>query len=113
MRRTILNMIVILVCGIMEYLIWVSVEDIKSLKSRGGDEINVQGTLTLKVNGQDKTYSDGRYVMTETGLVKMEWYWMYQYQMFLYPFPLVLALILIAGGAYFEHKGAKNEATTQ
>jgi len=86
--------LIVILGVVLEILVLVAIYDTHRKISAGGDIIHVEGQIPFTIDGVQKTYSPGTYVMTRAGLVRMYWYWVYQYWYLTVPLPIVLALII-------------------
>jgi len=94
MKQTII--VLALICLLAEALALFKIQDIGQRVSGPGDVVTFASDgITMKVDGQDRTFNKGTYVMTSAGLVPLDWYWVYQYWYLTATLPIVAALLLL------------------
>lgn len=94
MKQTIIVLAILSL--LVEALALVKIQDISQRVSGGGDVVTFASDgITMKIDGQDRTFNKGTYVMTGAGLVLLEWYWVYQYWYLTATLPIVAALLLL------------------
>ncbi len=94
MKKTIIALAIF--CLFVEALALVKIQDISQRISGGGDVVTFASDgVTMKIDGQDRTFNKGTYVMTSDGLVPLQWYWVYQYWYLTATLPIVAALLLL------------------
>ncbi|MGH9802364.1 MAG: hypothetical protein ACREEM_54130 [Blastocatellia bacterium] len=106
MKQTIIALA--LLCLLAEAVALFKIQDIGQRVSGRGDVVTFASDgVTMKIDGQNKTFNKGTYVMTSGGLAPLEWYWMYQHWYLTATLPIAAALLLL-----FAYRSAKKKTGT-